>query len=155
MENSSLKYTGGNQNKEISVNEYIKEKSHKNSFKLVLYANASGTHKLMPLVINRALKDYKNKLPVTFKSQTRLNSMTVLRYREDLENFNFKPSVRAHQAKKVILLLNVCLEHKISTEILDCENFKVIYLPPNTNVEYSHTTHEPKYNSQAKNTLSP
>lgn len=82
MENSSLEDTGGNQNKEISVKEY---KSRKDSFKFVLYANASGTHKLMPLVINRALKDHKKKLPVTFKSQTRLNSMTVLRYRENLE----------------------------------------------------------------------
>lgn len=35
------------------------------------------THKLMPLVINRALKDHKNKFPVTFKSQIRLNYVKV------------------------------------------------------------------------------
>nr|XP_034194801.1 jerky protein homolog-like [Osmia lignaria] len=115
-------------------------KSRKERITVALCANASGTHKLMPLVINkyenpRALKHCRSNLPVIFKSQKNAWITQPLFY-EWFEHY-FKPSVRAHQLRngltgKVILLLDNCGGHKVPEELLDKDNFKIMYLPPNT-----------------------
>ncbi|XP_029052591.1 jerky protein homolog-like [Osmia bicornis bicornis] len=75
-------------------------KSRKERITVALCANASGTHKLMPLVINkyenlRALKNGRDNLPVIFKSQKNA-WITQPLFCEWFEHY-FKPSVRAHQ----------------------------------------------------------
>nr|XP_034195200.1 jerky protein homolog-like [Osmia lignaria] len=115
-------------------------KSRKERITVALCANASGTHKLMPLVINkfenpRALKHCKSNLPVIFKSQKNA-WMTQTLFRDWFENY-FKPSVRTYQLNKrvtgkVILLLDNCAGHTVPPELLDADNFKIMYLPPNT-----------------------
>ncbi|XP_046145336.1 jerky protein homolog-like [Osmia bicornis bicornis] len=115
-------------------------KSRKERITVALCANVSGTHKLMPLVINkfenpRALKHCKSNLPVIFKSQKNA-WMTQVLFRDWYENY-FKPSVRAYQLNKgvtgkVILLLDNCAGHTVPPELLDADNFKIMYLPPNT-----------------------
>ncbi|XP_046142498.1 jerky protein homolog-like [Osmia bicornis bicornis] len=115
-------------------------KSRKERITVALCANASGTHKLMPLVINkyqnpRALKNFRGNLPVIFKSQKNAWITQPLFY-EWFEH-HFKPAVRAHQLRtgltgKVILLLDNCGGHKVPEELLDKDNFKIMYLPPNT-----------------------
>ncbi|XP_046145844.1 jerky protein homolog-like [Osmia bicornis bicornis] len=115
-------------------------KSRKERITVALCANASGTHKLMPLVINkfenpRALKHCKSNLPLIFKSQKNA-WMTQVLFRDWFENY-FKPSVRAYQLNKgvtgkVILLLDNCAGHTVPPELLNADNFKIMYLPPNT-----------------------
>lgn len=115
-------------------------KSRKERITVALCANATGTHKLIPLVINkyenpRALKHCKNNLPVIFKSQKNAWITQTLFY-DWFKNY-FKSSVRAHQLNngvtgKVILLLDNCAEHIVPSDMMDKDHFKIIYLPPNT-----------------------
>ncbi|XP_015430410.1 PREDICTED: jerky protein homolog-like [Dufourea novaeangliae] len=107
---------------------------------LVLCANASGTNKMTPLLIYkyqnpRSLKDCKDSLPVIFKSQAN-GCMDQSLFKDWFEN-HFKPDVRKYQVQKeingkVILLLDNCDEHELSTDIEEDDDFKIIYLPPYT-----------------------
>ena len=114
-------------------------KSRKERITIALCANATGTHKLMPLVINkylnpRALKHCRNRLSVIFKAQSNA-WMTKSLFIDWYEN-DFKPSVRAYQAQnavgKVVLLLDNCAGHKVPANIQEDSYFKIMYLPPNT-----------------------
>nr|XP_012150520.1 PREDICTED: jerky protein homolog-like [Megachile rotundata] len=115
-------------------------KSRKERIAVGLCANAYGTHKLMPLIINkyenpRALKHSKNSLPVVFKSQK--NAWMTQTLFVDWYQNHFKPSVRTYQLRnsligKVILLVDSCRGHTVASELLDDGHFQIIYLPPNT-----------------------
>ncbi|XP_033334442.1 jerky protein homolog-like [Megalopta genalis] len=112
-------------------------KAKKDRITIGLCANALGTHKIMPIVIYkyknpRALK-HEVSLPVFFKSQTNAWMDKTL-FLDWFEN-HFKPSVKRYQEEKqisgkVILLLDNCEAHKVSLQ--QDEDFKIIYLPPNT-----------------------
>ena len=122
---------------EKSVTGY---KSCKERITVALCTNASGTHKLMPLVINkyenpRSLKHCKSNLPVIFKSQKNAWMSQIL-FCDWFHNY-FKPSVRAYQLStgmigKVILLLNNCRRHTVPPELFDEDDFIIMYFPPNT-----------------------
>lgn len=103
-----------------------------------LCVNATGTHKIMPLVIYKydtttAVKNAIDKLPVIFKSQH--NALMDEPLFSDWYNNYFKPSVRNFQLEndihsKVLLLLDNCAGNKIPVNSED--NFEIKYLPTNT-----------------------
>ncbi|XP_043263440.1 jerky protein homolog-like [Colletes gigas] len=100
---------GGN---EASVNGY---KLRKERVTIALCSNATGTHKIMPLMQRNAWMD---------------QSLFANWY----EN-HFKPSVRDYHIKNgingpVILLLDNCAGHKVTADT--DRNFRIKYLPANT-----------------------
>ncbi|XP_017793838.1 PREDICTED: tigger transposable element-derived protein 2-like [Habropoda laboriosa] len=119
------------------VNGY---KSRKDRFTVGFCANATGTNKMIPLIVYkyhspRALKHVLHRLPVIFKAQKNawVDEQIFVSW---FENY-FEPSVRVHQLKngtvgKVILLLDNCAAHRVPEDLKHQEDFKIIYLPPNT-----------------------
>nr|XP_031844082.1 jerky protein homolog-like [Nomia melanderi] len=109
-------------------------------FTMGICSNASGTHKLPLLIINkyaspRALKNCKDHLPVVFKSQTNacMNKKLFLDWYEN----DFKTSVKKHQLENgtcgpVLLIVDDSKVHSLPPEVLQDERFNVIFLPPNT-----------------------
>nr|XP_031843598.1 jerky protein homolog-like [Nomia melanderi]XP_031843599.1 jerky protein homolog-like [Nomia melanderi] len=106
-----------------------------------LCANATGTHKLKPLVINkfknpRALKHCKDQMPVVLKSQRRgwIDQTTFSNWYEN----DFKSAVRKYQLEngvqeKAVLLLDNCWGHKLlMAEYHYDDQFEIVFLPPNT-----------------------
>lgn len=105
-----------------------------------LCANATGTHKLMPLIISkfkkpRALKNAMENLPVSLKSQK--SSWMDQELFVDWYINHFQPSVRQFQMEKgisgkTILLLDNSPGYKLSPNYPEDDNFEIKYLPPNT-----------------------
>ncbi|XP_076167107.1 cytochrome P450 302a1, mitochondrial isoform X3 [Ptiloglossa arizonensis] len=99
-------------------------------------ANATGTHKLPPLLIYkfekpRALKHCQSTLPVVFKTQGKA-WMNPDVFADWLEN-HFKPAVRKQQVEsgnrgKVLLLLDNCAAHKVPSE-QQTDDVEIIFLP--------------------------
>lgn len=130
----ALPSTTVTEDKEKCVKGY---KGRKERIIIALCANALGTHKLTPLVINRyqnprGLRDNKDELPVIFKAQNAW--MTPSLFADWYEN-EFKPSVRAYQAtngvSKVVLLLADNEGYKMSADVQD-DRFTIVYLPLST-----------------------
>ncbi|XP_015429399.1 PREDICTED: jerky protein homolog-like [Dufourea novaeangliae] len=108
-------------------------------FTMGLCSNASGSHKLPLLIINkyaspRALKHCKNRLPVVFKSQPNacMNRILFLDWYEN----DFKPSVKKHQLENgtcgsVLLIVDDCKVHNLPTDVFQDERFHVMFLPQN------------------------
>lgn len=103
-------------------------------------ANASGTHKLPLLFVNkyenpRALKHCKNNLPVTYMSHPH-----AWVYRSVFRSWYlhyFKQEVKRHQQEtlnegKVILLVDNFNGHKLFSNEIDDGHFKIVFIPPNT-----------------------
>nr|XP_012139970.1 PREDICTED: jerky protein homolog-like [Megachile rotundata] len=103
-------------------------------------ANVTGTHKLMPIFINkykkpRALQNITNKLPVVFKAQS--NAWMVQELFVDWFDNHFKKSVQLFQLEnglsgKVILLIDNCSSHRFPANYTHEDKFEIMYLPPNT-----------------------
>ncbi|XP_054003119.1 jerky protein homolog-like [Hylaeus anthracinus] len=106
---------------------------------VALCANATGTHKLLPLFVYkynnpRALKHCKHDLPVVYKSQ-RNGRMDEYLFNDWYDNY-FKPSViqrqrQEHREGKVVLMVEKCMLFEKAQED---PYFKLIYLPPGSTV---------------------
>lgn len=113
---------------------------HRDRITVAFCANVLGTNKLKPMIIYkygnpRALKHCQNTLPVIFKSQKNA-CMNRSLFLEWFEN-HFKPSVIEYQEEerlygKVVLIVDDCEAHKIPSKIENTDNFRILYLPPNT-----------------------
>ncbi|XP_017875389.1 jerky protein homolog-like [Ceratina calcarata] len=114
-------------------------KLNKERIMLVLCANASGTHKIKPLVVSNyqnphALKEKDNLLLIheqSKKTWKNTNLFTVW-YEND-----FKSSTKSHQLQKgvsgkIYLLLDNCSDHK-KVDAED-ENFQIMHSPPDTSL---------------------
>ncbi|XP_043252523.1 jerky protein homolog-like [Colletes gigas] len=105
-----------------------------------LCANVTGTNKIKPFVVHkykkpRALKHSLHRLPVCYKSQK--NAWVDRSLFQDWFENHFKPSVREFQLRKditgkVILLVDNCTAHQLSSSEHDGDFFLLKYLPPNT-----------------------
>lgn len=118
----------------------IKGENRKTDIVTVAFcANASGTHKLPLLFVNkfanpRALKHCKDTLPVVYKSHCNACVNEDI-FREWYTN-HFKQSVKERQLQeqrkgKVILLVDNFKAHKLEKKELDDGHFRLIFLPPN------------------------
>lgn len=104
-------------------------------------ANATGTHKLMPLFVHkfqnpRALKHCRTQLPVVYKTHM-YGRMTRNLFADWLEN-HFKPAVRMYHLEKgepsgkVVLLVDTCLVHALPPELeTKDKKFEIVLLPAN------------------------
>nr|XP_012134947.1 PREDICTED: jerky protein homolog-like [Megachile rotundata] len=116
--------------------EQMKDKK-KNYITIAYCANATGTHKLPLLVINkypnpRALKHCKHLLPVIYKSESN-NELDETIFKDWYIN-HFKSSVRQHllqkqEEKKVLLLVDNFKRHMLPKEAQDDFQFKLMFLP--------------------------
>ncbi|KAG7211961.1 hypothetical protein KM043_011166 [Ampulex compressa] len=104
-----------------------------------LCANALGTHKIMPLVIYpyKNPKALKHEVSLSVIFRTQVNAWMDRAIFLDWFEHHFKPCVQKYQAEKqisgkVILLLDNCEGHKISPGFQEDDDFKIVYLPPNT-----------------------
>ncbi|XP_043251212.1 tigger transposable element-derived protein 2-like [Colletes gigas] len=114
-------------------------KVKKDRVSVVFCTNATGTHKLPPLFINkyahpRALKHCILTLPVVYKSQN--NACIDETVFNDWFTNHFKLSVWQHQMQnyqegKVLLLIGNCKGHMPSQQPWEDSRFKVVFLPPN------------------------
>ncbi|XP_015431457.1 PREDICTED: jerky protein homolog-like [Dufourea novaeangliae] len=121
----------------------IEEKNmNKDRVTIGLCANVTGSHKLVPLFINRfenprVLKYWKHRLPVIYKAQQQaFMDQTV--FADWYQNY-FKPDVMKYQLHngtcgKVVLLLDNSREYNIQylEELQGDERFQIVFLPPNT-----------------------
>ncbi|XP_043251114.1 jerky protein homolog-like [Colletes gigas] len=125
-------------NNEINIEG---EQLKKDRVTIGLCANATGTHKLRPLLIHKfddlsALHNAENPLAVLFKTQKSIYINQSI-FKDWYEN-HFKPVVRKRQSESgtsrtVVLLLDSCWWYKIDpSEQLDDDYFKILFLPPNT-----------------------
>lgn len=115
-------------------------KVKKDRVSVVFCTNATGTHKLPPLFINkyanpRALKHCIHSLPVVYKSQN--NACIDETVFNDWFTNHFKPSVWQHQMQKyregkVLLLVGNCKGHMSSQQTWEDSQFKIMFLPTNT-----------------------
>ncbi|XP_076298804.1 PHD finger protein 5a isoform X1 [Lasioglossum baleicum] len=115
-------------------------KTRKEIVTVALCANATGTHKLPLLFIHkyakpRAFKHIKQDLPVIYKHQ-RCPWVNAEVFTDWYVN-HFKHSVREFHSRerrvgKVLLLVDNFRGHVIPKELPEDENFKFMYLPPNT-----------------------
>ncbi|XP_015431915.1 PREDICTED: jerky protein homolog-like [Dufourea novaeangliae] len=116
------------------------EKMKKDRVTVGFCANATGTHKLPLLFINkdaspRALKHCKNRLPVVFKAQR--NAWLNKQIFADWYQNHFKPSVNKYQLEtgtngSVLLVVDHCRSHILPPEIVKDGKFSVLFLPPST-----------------------
>ncbi|XP_053980802.1 jerky protein homolog-like [Hylaeus anthracinus] len=107
---------------------------------VVFCTNATGTHKLPLLLINKyanppSIKDCILTLPVIYKTQC--NSWINKIVFNDWFKNHFKVSVRQrqmqnHQKGRVLLLIGNCKGHMPIQYKWDDAQFKVVFLPPNT-----------------------
>ncbi|XP_054015968.1 jerky protein homolog-like [Hylaeus anthracinus] len=115
-------------------------KSRKDRVTVGFCANATGTHKLPLVFINkcekpRALKHCWNQLPVVFKSQ-RNGSMSHHVFADWLEN-HFKPVVKRRQLQngtcgKILLLVHSSTAHEVSRELRrEDDDIEIVVLPTN------------------------
>ncbi|XP_076301090.1 uncharacterized protein LOC143219133 [Lasioglossum baleicum] len=121
----------------VSVSGY---KMRKDRLTVGLCANATGTHKITPLVVHkfkkpRALRDLMDQLPVIFKTQIKAGMNQPI-FVDWFDN-HFKKAVRQYQLEnrlcgKVILLVNNSINHKFPIDYKHDDTFEVRYLPPNT-----------------------
>nr|XP_033337381.1 jerky protein homolog-like [Megalopta genalis] len=105
-----------------------------------LCSNATGLHKLKPLVISklknpRVLKSFKDDMPVVFKFHKRcwMDQTVFLDWYEN----DFKPAVKHYQSQnglqeKVILLLDNYRGIKLMEECHRDKQFEIVILPLNT-----------------------
>ncbi|XP_076652692.1 PHD finger protein 5a isoform X1 [Halictus rubicundus] len=115
-------------------------KTRKEIVTVALCTNATGTHKLPLLFIHkyakpRAFKHLKQDLPVIYKYQ-RCPWVNAEIFTDWYINY-FKHSVkefhlRERRVGKVLLLVDNFRGHVIPKELLEDEDFKFMYLPPNT-----------------------
>lgn len=108
-------------------------------FTVGLCSNATGSHKLPLLIINkyanpRALKNCKGRLPVVFKAQQ--NACMTKKLFLDWYVNNFKTSVKKHQLENgtcgaVLLIVADSKVHSLPPQILKDERFNILFVPPN------------------------
>ncbi|KAK1116420.1 hypothetical protein K0M31_020521 [Melipona bicolor] len=107
---------------------------------LALCSNATGSHKLPLLLINkhgkpRALKHCMNSLPVIYThNQNAWMNTEIFRF---WYHSTFKPCVRRQQLSennngKILLIVDNFRAHNLSEEEMDDGHFKIMFLPPNT-----------------------
>lgn len=104
-----------------------------------LCVNATGTHKLPPLFIQkyekpRALKHCADRLPVICKTQKRA-SLDQAVFADWLQH-HFKPAVKKQQLLtgiygKILLLITDCENHGLPTELQKRDGIEVVFLPAN------------------------
>nr|XP_033340639.1 jerky protein homolog-like [Megalopta genalis]XP_033340640.1 jerky protein homolog-like [Megalopta genalis] len=118
------------------------KKLRKDRVIVCLCTNATGTHKLKPVIINkfrnpRALKYYRHQMPVVYKSQQFGSSMDHRTFIDWYVN-DFKPAVQRYQLEhgiheRVVLILDDCWRNKlVSTERRVDDQFQIVFLPPQT-----------------------
>ncbi|KAK9306373.1 hypothetical protein QLX08_002895 [Tetragonisca angustula] len=129
--------TGAN---EKGVKRESEEKIKNDRVTLALCSNATGSHKLPLLLINkhkrpRALKHCINHLPViyTHNENAWMNTETF----QFWYHSKFKPCVRRRQLEennngKVLLIVDNFSGHNLPEEETDDGHFKIMFLPPNT-----------------------
>ncbi|XP_053986721.1 jerky protein homolog-like [Hylaeus volcanicus] len=115
-------------------------KAKKDRVTVGLCVNATGTHKLPPIFINRyekprVLKHCRDQLPVIFKSQK--NAVMDRNVFADWLKNHFRPAVRKQQFEKgtrgkVLLLLCNSECHALSPEDqTQDDNFEIVFFPAN------------------------
>lgn len=122
----------------VSINEKSIENMTKDCVTIAFCANATGSHKLLPLFIHKykdpkalsQIEQCKGKLPTVFRSQTNQEILAhwYTRY--------FKTFVRRRQLEKgvtgkVLLLVNNYYTEHIATKDKQDEQFEMIFLPAN------------------------
>lgn len=112
-------------------------KESKERLTVLACANAAGTHKNKLLIIGkharpRALKNVKS-LPAIYKANKR--AWVTKELFTEWFNDNFIPEAKAHAKStglkddaKILLIVDNCSAHP---EILNKENFQILFLPPN------------------------
>ena len=121
------------------------KKISKDKFSALLGANASGTHRLKPVVVGKAakprcLKDHIDSLPVIYYNTS--NSWFNAAIFKDWFFNHFIPKVRRYQDNvlhlppdevKAILLLDNAPAHPHADKLVSRDGrIKVVFLPPNT-----------------------
>ena len=125
---------------EKGVKREMEEKIKKDRITLGVCANATGSHKLPLLLINkyenpRALKHCINNLHVIYThNENAWMSTEIFQFWYHNE---FKPCVRKRQWEennhgKVLLIVDNFNSHNLSEEEMDDGHFKIIFLPFNT-----------------------
>ncbi|XP_053993975.1 jerky protein homolog-like [Hylaeus volcanicus] len=122
---------------ETSVTEI---KTKKDQITVGFCANAIGTHKLPPVIVNkygrpRALRHCHDRLPVIFMAQK--NSFMDRNVFADWLKNHFRPAVRRQQLERGVDAKVLLLLHNSENRVLPTEeekqddNFEIVYFPTN------------------------